>query len=264
MTQDVERFASQPQDSGDESGRAVPLSKMRLAIGKTLQKSARDTPHFNVTIAIDMTRALELGEELNTGKGKEDQVSINDLVIKATATSIKQYPSINSRLTEEKIIQLPEINIGIATAVEGGLVVPVLTHADRYSWDELAKESKRLVQAAREGKILNAGKGSFTLSNLGMFGIETFTAIINPPESAILAVGSIKNEPVAINNQITLRPIMRVTLCSDHRVIDGATAAGFVGYFCKSKSNHSDGRDQKLYRGRSGGRDEPQGAKIRG
>jgi len=212
-----------------EPGTSVAITKMRRAIGKNLQMSFRDTPHFFVTMSADMSLAMSVRNELNAGRPKEKRISVNDLVVRAAALGLKQYPGVNSRMDENEIHYLPDINVGVATAVEAGLVVPVLTNADQRGWDELALETKRLALEARGGKILHAGKGTFTVSNLGMFGVEEFTAIINPPESAILAVGAVKNEVVDIGGGIGVRPMMKMTLCSDHRVVDGALAAQFLG-----------------------------------
>jgi len=210
------------------AGTSVAISKMRRAIGKNLQMSFRDTPHFFVTMSADMSQAMSVRNELNAGRSKEKRISVNDLVVRAAALALKQYPAVNSRMDDKEIHYLPDINVGVATAVEAGLVVPVLTNADQRGWDDLALETKRLAREARGGKILNAGKGTFTVSNLGMFGVEEFTAIINPPESAILAVGAGKNQVVDIGGGIGVRPMMKMTLCSDHRVVDGALAAQFL------------------------------------
>ena len=217
-----------PAAGQSQPGTEIELTKMRRAIGVNLQKSFRDTPHFNVTMAIDMSRALEFRKGINLGSQKAQSISVNDLILRAVAVALRQYPMVNSRLTENSISVLPDVNVGVATAIETGLVVPVLTNADKRDWVDMAMETKKLAAEARRGKILNAGKGTFTVSNLGMFGVEEFTAIINPPESAILAVGGTQNEVVAIEGGMGVRPIMRVTLCSDHRVIDGALAAQFL------------------------------------
>jgi len=217
-----------PAEGQPKPGTSVKLTKMRRAIGLNLQSSSRDTPHFNVTMSIDMTNAMALREKLNAGKEKGQKISVNDLVIKACAVALKQYPAINSRFKDDEIHYLAEINIGVATAIDAGLVVPVLTDADKRDWADMAAETKRLAQQARAGKIIGAGKGTFTVSNLGMFGVDNFTAIINPPESAILAVGATKQEVVAIDGMIAVRPMMKVTLCSDHRIVDGALAAEFL------------------------------------
>jgi pyruvate dehydrogenase E2 component (dihydrolipoamide acetyltransferase) len=231
LLEDVENFArsGQKQDMEETAtGDIVTITKMRRAIGKVLQHSFRDTPHFNVTMPIVMTRALEFRQQFNESRPKQEQISVNDLLVKACAMALKQHPAVNSRLEEDHILHLTEINIGIATAIDSGLVVPVLRQADQYDWQTLVAETRRLVQQARAGKVIGAGEGTFTISNLGMFGVEQFTAIINPPESAILAVGGIHNEAVEINGAAVFRPTMKVTLAADHRIIDGSQAAQFL------------------------------------
>lgn len=210
-------------------GTEVELTKMRRAIGINLQNSFRDTPHFNVKMSIDMTRAMQVRGELNKGKEKPEKVSVNDLVVKACTVALRKYPAVNSKFLEDRIRYEADINIGIATAVEAGLIVPVVLNTDQLSWKELAAAAKDVVGQARNGKLIGLGKGTFTVSNLGMFGVDDFTAIINPPEAAILAVGGLKETVVAINGMIGVKPMMTVTLCSDHRVVDGALAAQFLG-----------------------------------
>jgi pyruvate dehydrogenase E2 component (dihydrolipoamide acetyltransferase) len=214
--------------AGPQAGSEVPLTKMRRAIGGNLQKSWQQSPHFNVTMSINMTRAMNFREQFNRNRQKPQQVSVNDLVVKAVAMALKQYPAVNSKLAEDKIIYHSAVNIGVAAALPEGLVVPVLSDADKLSWDQLQAATKQLVAEAKNGKIVGMGKGTFTISNLGMFGVDHFTAIVNPPECAILAVGAVIDKVVAINKMIAIAPMMQVTLCSDHRLIDGATAAQFL------------------------------------
>ena len=211
-----------------EPGTEIELTKMRRAIGINLQNSFRDTPHFNVKMSIDMTKAMKVRAELNKGKEKPEKVSVNDLVVKACTAALKKYPAVNSKFLEDRIRYEAEINVGIATAVEAGLIVPVVLGADQLGWSELAAATKDVVGQARAGKLIGLGKGTFTVSNLGMFGVDDFTAIINPPEAAILAVGGLKETVVAVDGMIGVKPMMTVTLCSDHRVIDGALAAQFL------------------------------------
>lgn len=229
---DVEAYAkSKPSvvaGVGPEAGTEVGLTKMRRAIGINLQNSFRDTPHFNVTMSIDMTKAMKFRDKLNDGKDKSQKVSVNDLVVKACARSLREYPAVNSVMLEDKIKYHADVNIGVATAVEDGLIVPVVPNTDKLDWFELASETKRVVAQARGGKLVGVGKGTFTISNLGMFGVEEFTAIINPPEGAILAVGAVKETVIAVDGMIMVKPMMRVTLCSDHRLVDGALAARFL------------------------------------
>jgi len=209
-------------------GSGVELTKMRRAIGINLQNSSRDTPHFNVTMSIDMTKAMKVRAELNKGKEKSEKISVNDLIVKACALALRKYPAVNSRLLEDRIKYHADVNIGVATALDTGLVVPVLLNADKLGFKQLAAETKSVIQQARSGKLVGVGRGTFTVSNLGMFGIDEFTAIINPPEAAILAVGGLKQEVVSIDGTIGIKPMMKVTLCSDHRVVDGALAAQFL------------------------------------
>lgn len=217
-----------PAEGQPQPGTEVALTKMRRAIGITLQRSFRDTPHFNVTMSIDMTRAMKFRGEINNGKEKSEKVSVNDLVVKGCAVALRQYPAVNSKFLEDRIKYEADVNIGIATALPTGLVVPVVMHTDKLDWKSLAAEAKSVIQQARGGKLVGLGKGTFTVSNLGMFGVDEFTAIINPPEAAILAVGGLKQEVVSIDGVIGIKPMMKVTLCSDHRVVDGALAAQFL------------------------------------
>ena len=217
-----------PAEGQPQPGTEVPLTKMRRAIGINLQRSFRDTPHFNVTMSIDMTRAMKFRGEINNGKEKSENVSVNDLVVKGCAMALRQYPAVNSKFLEDRIKYEADVNIGIATALPTGLVVPVVMNTDKLDWKALAAEAKSVIKQARGGKLVGLGKGTFTVSNLGMFGVDEFTAIINPPEAVILAVGGLKQEVVAIDGMIGIKPMMKVTLCSDHRVVDGALAAQFL------------------------------------
>jgi pyruvate dehydrogenase E2 component (dihydrolipoamide acetyltransferase) len=228
---DIQKFAAVTKPAAAASpqpGTVVPLTKMRKAIAINLQGSFRERPHFNVTMSVDMTRAWQVRSTFNASRPEDKRLSVNHLVIIACARSLRQHPAVNSRFEEDRINYLPDVNIGIATAIEAGLVVPVLTSADKLTWDELVVQSKKLVEDARKGRVSGAGKGTFTITNLGMFGVDSFTAIINPPESAILAVGAVKNEVVDTGGGIGVRPMMKITLCSDHRVIDGVAAAQFL------------------------------------
>ena len=217
-----------PAEGQPQPGTEVPLTKMRRAIGINLQNSFRDTPHFNVTMSIDMTRAMKFRSQINAGKEKSEKVSVNDLVIKGCSMALRQYPAVNSKFLEDRIKYEADVNIGIATALPTGLIVPVVMNADKLDWKLLAAEAKSVILQARSGKLIGLGKGTFTVSNLGMFGVDEFTAIINPPEAAILAVGGLKQEVVSIDGMIGIKPMMKVTLCSDHRVVDGALAAQFL------------------------------------
>jgi len=228
---DVKTFAEGIKATAPEqvqAGKIVPLTKMRRAIALNLQTSFREKPHFNVTMSADMTGALEMRSKFNQSCPEDKRLSVNHLVIMACAKTLRQYPAVNSRFEDDGIRYLDDINVGIATALEFGLVVPVLVNADKLGWQQLVAQTRNMVDQARSGKIIDAGKGTFTVTNLGMFGVEEFTAIINPPESAILAVGTVMDTAVDVGGSVGIRPMMKLTLCSDHRVIDGVLAAQFL------------------------------------
>jgi len=209
-------------------GTVVPMTKMRQAISKNLVASSRDIPSFNVTMSIDMTRAMDVRKQLNAGRDKATKLSVNDLIVRGCALALREYPSVNSQISGDNIQYMANVNVGIAIALETGLVVPVLLDADQQNWQALPVATKDMATQARNRKLVNPGKGTFTISNLGMFGVDHFSAIINPPESAIIAVGRIKEEVVAVNGMFGLKPMLQVTLCSDHRTVDGALAAQFL------------------------------------
>ncbi|HEV2456861.1 MAG TPA: dihydrolipoamide acetyltransferase family protein [Ktedonobacterales bacterium] len=212
---------------------AIPLTNIRKTIAKRLQQSMQTAPHFYVTMAIDATRLGELRERVNEYAAtlpEPQKVTVNDLIVKGVATAIARFPQVNVSFDGEQLLLKKRINVGVAVALEQGLIVPVIRDADKRGVLEIARETRRLVDAARAGKLKpeEFQGGTFSVSNLGMFGVEEFTAIINPPESAILAVGAIVPTPVVQDGQVVVRDIMKVTLSVDHRAIDGATAARFL------------------------------------
>ncbi|HHY80032.1 MAG TPA: 2-oxo acid dehydrogenase subunit E2 [Thermoanaerobacter sp.] len=209
--------------------RTIPLTGMRGIIANKMKQSVNTAPHYYVTMDINMEEVLKLREILSE-KVQNAKISINTFIIKAVALAIKKYPIINSFVDNDQIILKDQINIGLAVALEEGLIVPVIREADKKGLSEIADEEKELIEKAREGKLTpdEYSGGSFTISNLGMFDVTRFTAIINQPEVAILAVGKIKDTPTVQNGQIGIKPIMEVTLSSDHRVIDGSVAAKFL------------------------------------
>jgi pyruvate dehydrogenase E2 component (dihydrolipoamide acetyltransferase) len=211
--------------------RDVPLSQMRKAIAKRLTQSIGPVPHFFLTIDVDMTEAVALRQRINQRFEKEGiKVSPNDLILKATAMALTRHPWVNSAWTGEAIRQYDEVHLGVAVAVEEGLITPVVRNADRKGVTEIAQEVRELAGRAREKKLKpeEYTGSTFSVSNLGMFGIEEFTGVINPPEAAILAVGAIEDRVVVVDGQPAVRPRMRVTMSCDHRVIDGATGAQFL------------------------------------
>ncbi|HTX18692.1 MAG TPA: pyruvate dehydrogenase complex dihydrolipoamide acetyltransferase [Bacteroidota bacterium] len=206
----------------------IPVSLMRKTIAKRLVESKTTAPHFYVTYEIDMRRAIDLRTSLNTSG--EVKISYNDIIVKACAMALRNHPRANSTYAGDKIIQHGEINVGIAVALEDGLITPNIRNTDMKSLFEISEESKDLAAKARDKKLKpeEFSGGTFTVSNLGMFGVEEFSAIINPPEAAILAVGAIAERPVVENGQIVVGHRLMLTLSCDHRVVDGAVGAQFM------------------------------------
>jgi len=209
-------------------GTAIPLSSMRRTIAKRLSESAFTAPHFYVTVEIDMDAAVSLREQLL--RAEEVKVSFNDLVVKACAKALKHFPTVNASWTGETIQTHAEVHVGVAVSIPDGLITPVVRNADSKHVVDIAAEIKDLATRARDRKLKpEEFMGStFTISNLGMFDVTEFTAIINPPESCILAVGAVRQQPVVKDDQLAVGHRMKVTLSSDHRVVDGALAAQFL------------------------------------
>ena len=205
-----------------------PLSQMRKVIARRLGESKFGAPHFYLTVEINMDRAVELRPMLN--EISPVKISFNDFVVKACAVALRQHPAINSSWMGDKIRYNKHIHIGVAVAVEDGLLVPVIRHADMKSFSQIDAEVRELAGKAKNRKLQpeEMSGNTFTISNLGMFDIEEFTAIINPPDSCILAVGSIVKKPIVKDGQITVGNMMKVTLSCDHRSVDGATGAKFL------------------------------------
>ncbi len=207
----------------------VPYSGMRQIIGNRLSESKLTAPHIYFSTSVDMSNVLGIIESLK--KEQEINITINDFLVFVLAKVLTEQPKMNSSLVDNKIVYYSSINIGIAVGLEEGLVVPVIKEAEKKNLNEIAKESKRLITLAHEKRLMpeDYQSGTFTISNLGMFGIEEFTAIINPPESGILAIGSIQRKPVVNSyDQIVIRPILKMTLSVDHRIIDGIVATQFL------------------------------------
>jgi pyruvate dehydrogenase E2 component (dihydrolipoamide acetyltransferase) len=214
--------------SGTVSFVDTPVSQMRKVIAKRLSESLFTAPHFYLTMKINMDAAIKARTLLN--ENATTKISFNDMIVKATALSLKQHPKVNSSWMEDFIRENHHVNIGIAVAVDEGLLVPVLRFADGLSLSQISGTVKEFAKKAKDKKLQPADwEGStFTISNLGMFGIDQFTAIINPPDACILAVGGIAQEPVVKDGQIVPGNVMNVTLSCDHRVVDGATGAAFL------------------------------------
>ncbi|MBM3289992.1 MAG: 2-oxo acid dehydrogenase subunit E2 [Candidatus Hydrogenedentes bacterium] len=206
--------------------RRVPLTPMRRIIAQRMAESKFGAPHYYVTVEVDMANAVALR------KGLPWKPSFNDIVMRAAALALVQYPAVNARFLGDAIEEVGEVNLGFAVAMPTGLIVPVVRNAQVKSLEGISTECKALTEKAKTGKLLpdDYAGNTFTISNLGGFGVDQFTAIINQPDSAILAVGQIKERPVVVDGGIHIRPIMKMTLSSDHRVIDGALAAQFMGH----------------------------------
>lgn len=206
----------------------VPVSQMRKTIARRLSDSKNTAPHFYLTLDIDMDEAIEARKKINAVANTK--ISFNDFVIKAAAVALKQHPTINSSWMGDHIRINHDVNIGMAVAVEEGLLVPVIRHADQKGLATINKEAKEFAGKARDKKLQpHEWEGNtFTISNLGMFGIEEFTAIINSPDACILAVGGIKQVPVVKDGAVVPGNVMKVTLSCDHRVVDGASGAAFL------------------------------------
>ena len=220
--------AARTAPAGEVSFDEVPVSQMRKVIAKRLAESKFTAPHFYLTMSIDMDKAVESRAKLN--EKSPVKISFNDMVLKACAVALRQHPQVNSSWLGDKIRHNHHINIGVAVAVEEGLLVPVVRFADTKSFSQIGAEVKEFAQKAKDKKLQPADweGNTFTISNLGMFGIDEFTAIINPPDACILAVGAIQQVPVVKDGQIRIGNVMKVTMSCDHRVVDGATGAAFL------------------------------------
>ncbi len=215
----------------------MPISQMRKVIARRLGESKFSAPHFYLTIEVDMDMAISSRKLIN--ESSETRISFNDFVVKACASALRKHPMINASWLGDKITIHEDINIGVAVAVPDGLLVPVIRHADRKPLSYINTEVKELAKKAKAKKLQpeEMQGNTFTISNLGMFDIDEFTAIINPPDACILAVGGIAQKPVVKNNEIVVGNVMKVTLSCDHRIVDGVTGAQFLSTFKKMMEN---------------------------
>lgn len=219
-----ESIAAEPIDAS-ASGERRPLSKMRRAIGINLQQSKQTIPHFylSMTINADVLHAYYREQQSSVG------CSLNDLIVLAVGRAMRDFPAVRSQIDGDHIVEFPHANLGIAVGMDDGLIVPVVMNVDTLSLADVTKEVKRVVEAARRGVLENIAKGVFTISNLGMFGVEEFSAIINPPESGILAVSALREVVIVENGWMRPGRVMTLTLSADHRVVDGLIGAKFMG-----------------------------------
>ena len=209
---------------------SVELSRMRQAIARVTVDSKREAPHFYVTAEVDMTKAMSFRRDINDELEAERRVSVNDLIVKASAIAISRHPKFNSFFRDDHLQMNASINVGIAIALESGLIVPGIGGCENKSLVEIATASRDLVSRANSGTLRNEEYSgtTFSVSNLGMFDVDSFTAIIFPPHAAVLAVGTVKEQPVVRDGELAVAQIMKATLSTDHRVADGAEAAQFL------------------------------------
>jgi len=200
----------------------IPLTGIKKTAAERVSLSAQTAPQSTITMEVDMSNAVKLREKVH--------VSFTDVLMKAVAKALAEHPIINSTLENEKIKIFADINVGVAVATEKGLIVPVVYNVDRKKLEEISSVSKELIEKAKQGKLTKEELtgGTFTITNLGMYGVDVFTPIVNPPETAILGVGRVVERPVVVNGQIVARPVMQLSLTFDHRVVDGAPAAEFL------------------------------------
>lgn len=226
--------SEKPSDVGQAKGsdsRSDELSRMRRAIARVTTQAKQEIPHFYVTAEVNMDLAMETRHQLNEEfQNQEGRISVNDLIIKACALALAKYPTLNSSYAQDHLIIHSRINIGIAVALDSGLLVPVVTDCDQKSLQEISRATRAVIQRANENRLSEEEftGGTFSVSNLGMYEVDNFTAIIFPPQAAVLAVGTVRQQPVAINGNIKVAQVMKATVSMDHRVADGAQAAQFL------------------------------------
>jgi pyruvate dehydrogenase E2 component (dihydrolipoamide acetyltransferase) len=196
-----------------------------------MTESKQQAPHFYITTEVDMEAAMALREQTNAVLSEEEKISVNDLIVKAAAIALRQFPHLNASLAGEEVHSHRRVNIGLAVALDSGLIITVVKDCDQKPLGRIAQEARAMIARAREGRMLadDMVGGTFTISNLGMYGVEDFAAIINPPQAAVLAVGAVRRVPVvSADGQLVAGTRMKVTISADHRVSDGAEAASFL------------------------------------
>jgi pyruvate dehydrogenase E2 component (dihydrolipoamide acetyltransferase) len=211
----------------------VPVSKLRKTIGSRMSRSKQELPHFYVTIDVDAGPVMDLRKQINSALPEDQKISVNDFLVKASGLALHQFPNLNASLEGDEIVRHGEINVGIAVAVDEGLLTVVARDADVKPLRTLSTEIRAMVERTREGKVRpdDVEGSTFTVSNLGMFDVDHFIAIINPPEAAILAIGSVREEPAYVDGKLVPVKRLKVTLSADHRVTDGAEAARWLQVF---------------------------------
>ncbi|MFE8872851.1 pyruvate dehydrogenase complex dihydrolipoamide acetyltransferase [Acetobacter persici] len=219
------------------SSRSVPHSGMRKVIARRLTEAKSTIPHFYVSVDVELDALLALRSQLNATSPEEGpdafKLSVNDMLVKASAIALKRVPNVNASFTDQAMILHDNVDISIAVSIPDGLITPIVTHVEQKSLKQISQETKDLVKRARAGKLKpeEFQGGTFSISNMGMFGVRDFSAIINPPQAAILAIASAKKQPVVKGNELAIATVMTVTLSVDHRVVDGAVAAEWLSAF---------------------------------
>ncbi|HML03052.1 MAG TPA: dihydrolipoamide acetyltransferase family protein, partial [Candidatus Bathyarchaeia archaeon] len=220
---DVQRFVEEAGQRGPRVKEVIPLAGMKETTAERVSRSFKTAPHSTVIMEVNMSNAAKIRQQ--------KQISYTELLVASVASALRKHSLLNSTLTEdEKIKVYEDINVGVAVATEQGLVVPVIHDADHKTLEEIASKLRELVEKARTGKLSkeDVTGGTFTITNLGMYGVDTFMPIINPPEAAILAAGKIVDKPMAEQERIVIKPLMALSLAYDHRIVDGAPAAKFL------------------------------------
>ncbi|MCD8249350.1 MAG: 2-oxo acid dehydrogenase subunit E2 [Lachnospiraceae bacterium] len=228
MAADVRSAVSAPvAETPAAEDQQIPISNMRRVIAKRMLDSLQTLAQANMRVTVDMTEAVHIRTQL---KAAGQKISYNDLVLRCVARALKEFPMVNATMDDKYITLRSAVNLGMAVATENGLLVPVIHNADRMTLQELSAASKDLAERTKTNKLSpdEMSGGTFTVSNLGMFDIESFTAIINKPEAGILAVGKMEDRPAAVDGELVIRPQMQISLTYDHRILDGAPAAQFL------------------------------------
>lgn len=230
IKQDVLAAISQDntrQEAPQPGDTVIPFSAMRARIAARLTRSKRTIPHFYISVDVDMSEAVRRRRQLN--EANRTKVTITDMIVKAVAAALPEFPKMNSHVEADRMIVKAAVNVGIAVSVEEGLIVPVVADADKKNLAQISAVTRENAASARAGRMKPQALGSFTVTNLGTHGIDTFVPVINPPEAAILAVGTVRRRPAVVGDEILPRDVMTMTLACDHRAIDGTYAAQFLG-----------------------------------
>jgi len=200
---------------------------MRARIAERLTRSKQTIPHFYISVDVDMSEAVAWRQRFN--ENRQTKVTVTDMIVRAVALALSQHTRMNAHVEPDRLVLKRAVNVGVAVSVDEGLIVPVIAEADKKSVVEISAVARENAEAARAGRLKPQAIGSFTVTNLGMFGVDTFVPVINPPEAAILAVGAVAKRPAVVDGQVVPRDMMTMVLACDHRAIDGAYAAGFLG-----------------------------------